>query len=114
MNIFIPHLLALNWTNKQLGDITNNPTLPLNDILVGFDFSQSPKFMRSGMSESDYQEGQQFGLFSFIALWSNYVGRKKVLRKAVFMLVFKDYKHGTNRAMQSFNVYIRKLLPILR
>ena len=30
------------------------------------------------------------------------------------MLVFKDYKHSTNRAIQSFNVCIRKLLPILR
>ena len=116
LKIFLPHLIALNWTNKHLGNLTNfvNPLLPVNDILLGFDFSQSPKFIRAGMSQVDYQEGQQFGLFSFIALWSKYVEGRKVIRKAVFMVIFKDYKHSTSRAIQSFSLCIKKLIPILR
>ena len=66
--VFIPHLLYLNWTATQLKSITDqeNPRLPVGDILVGFDFSQSPSFMKSGMGQRHYQQNQIFGLLSFI------------------------------------------------
>ena len=111
LGVFLPHLLYLNWTSTQLKSITDqeNPRLPIGDILVGFDFSQSPSFMKSGMGQRHYQQNQIFGLFSFSVYWTKLVEGTTILRKGVYMLTFSNAKHNSARAQQCFDIGMESL-----
>ena len=105
---FVPHLIALNFGNEQLRRVTDpkKPRLPIGDPLVGIDFSSSPNFVRANMSQHDYQNGQTFGLFSFVAFW---VGHDKTLRKAVYPMPFVDPTHSVERVCQGLDYGLEEL-----
>ena len=69
--------------------------------------------MHARMTQNDYHEGQQFGVFTFVSLWTKYKAGTKILRKAVFIVIFKDYSHSTERAIQCFQTCMKKLNDVL-
>ena len=105
---YIPHLIALNFGNEQLRRVTdlNSPRVPKGDPLVGIDFSSSPNFARANMSQHDYQNGQTFGLLSFVAFW---VDHTLTLKKAVFPMVFVDPSHSVERVCQGLDYGLLEL-----
>ena len=108
LEVYIPHLIALNFGNEQIARVTDpkNPRLGVGDPLVGIDFSSSPNFVRAGMSQHDYQNGQTFGLLSFVAFW---VTHDKKLKKAVFPMIFVDPSHSVERVCQGLDFGLKEL-----
>ena len=77
-----------------------NPRLRVSDPLVGIDFYSSPNFVRAGMTQHDYQNGQTFGLLSIVAYW---VTHDKKLTKAVFPMMLTDPTHPVERVCQGLD-----------
>ena len=61
------------------------------------------------MTQNDYHDGQTFGLMSFVAFWTVKVESQKVMRKAVYEMVFGDPSHNTGRAIQAFDYGLGEL-----
>ena len=55
---FTSHLAELYWTTSQMKILLDpkNPQLPEQDLFIGFDFSQSPSFMKAKMNQQHYQK----------------------------------------------------------
>ena len=58
------------------------------------------------MSQHDYQNGQTFGLLSFVAFW---VDHNMKLKKAVYPMIFVDPTHSVKRVCQGLDHGLEEL-----